>query len=149
MPNDLRNVLLPFALPTQSSLREAVAAIIRDIQTRFEETDQDTADRLGISDGTVRNARNKKTDLNALTIARIGAVYGPEAIAPYNALYGATVHGTAANDAAPLAELSDALSALHRANGPKARLDTLPTLRDAYESLGGYILSLEQWRLSA
>lgn len=143
------NVLLPLALPTQKLLRAAVARIIRDVQALHSETDQDTADRLGISVGTVRNARNEATDLNALTIARIGAVYGAQSLAPYNSLYGAAAHGIAAQDAAPLGELADALSELHRAETPRARFDTLPVLKRAAEALAGYINSLEQWRMAA
>lgn len=149
MPNPGHTVLLPLMLPTQKQLRGAVAAIIRDIQNRHGETDQCTADRLGISIGTIRTARNEAADLNALTIARIGAIYGAEAVAPYNALYGATAHGIAASDAAPLAELSEALCALHKAHGPKARLDTLPTLKEAQAALAAYIVSIEQWRVAA
>ena len=141
------NVLLPFMPPTQKLLRAAIALIIREIQRDFDETDQCTADRLGVSIGTVRNARNETADLNALTIARIGAVYGAGAIAPYNALYGATAHVFAATDAAPLGALSEALTALLGATGPKARFDTIPALREAYEKLGGYLMSLEQARL--
>lgn len=149
MPDFGHTVLLPLMLPTQKQLRGAVAAIIRDIQNQYGETDQCTADRLGISIGTIRNARNETTDLNALTIARIGAIYGAEAVAPYNALYGATAHGIAASDAAPLSQLSEALCALHKANGPKARLDTLPTLKDAHKAIGAYIMSIEQWRVAS
>lgn len=93
--------------------------------------------------------RNKKNDMGALMIATIGSRFGAEAVAPYNALYGATAHGIAASDAAPLTEMADALAALMKAHGPKARLDTLPTLKTAAEALNGYILSLEKWRLAA
>lgn len=143
------NVLLPLALPTQKCLRAAVAQIIRDIQATHKESDQDTADRLGISVGTVRNARNEQTDLNALTIARIGAVYGAQALAPYNSLYGAAAHGIASQDAAPLVELSRALTALTEAKSPRARFDSLPVLKAACEALAGYINSLERWRIAA
>ena len=149
MASKPHNVLLPLALPTQKALRGALAQIIRDLQARYEETDQCTADRLGISIGTIRNARNETADLNALTIARIGAGYGADAVAPYNALYGATAHGIAAQDAAPLAELAQALAALTQSTTPKARFDSLPSLKDAAEALNGYILSLERWRLAA
>jgi hypothetical protein len=144
-----RNVLLPLALPTQKSLRAAVAQIIRDIQAEHGETDQCTADRLGISIGTIRNARNETADLNALTIARIGPVYGADAVGPYNALYGATAHGIVAHDAAPLRELAEALAALTQSHTPKARFDSLPLLKAAAEAVNGYILSLEMWRNAA
>lgn len=149
MADSARNVLLPLMLPTQKQLRAAVAAIIRDIQHRHGESDQCTADRVGISVGTIRNARDEKTDLNALSIAKIGAIYGADAVAPYNALYGATAHGVAASDAAPLTEMADALAALMRAGGPKARLDALPTLRAALDAMGAYVVTLERWKIAA
>lgn len=143
------NVLLPFALPDTASLRKAVGSIIRDIQREHKETDQATADKLGVHKNTIAAARNEERDLGALTIARIGAIYGPEAVAPYNALYGAAAHGMAASDAAPLSELSEAMAALCKSEGPKSRFDTLPTLKAAAEALNAYIIALEQWRLRA
>lgn len=149
MAENRHNVLLPLALPTQKCLRASVAQIIRDIQAVHGESDQCTADRLGVSIGTVRNARNETADLNALTIARIGAVYGAHAIGPYNALYGATAHGIASHDAAPLSQLANALAVLTGSESPKARFDALPELKAASEALSGYILSLERWRMAA
>lgn len=143
------NVLLPLTFPDTAQLRKAVAAIIRDIQRDHGETDQATADKLGVHKNTIASARNEQADLGALTIARIGAVYGPQAVEPYHALYGATAHGAALNDAAPLTELADALAVLMKAAGPKARLDTLPTLKTAAASLNGYIIAMERWRLAA
>lgn len=149
MTDKIHNVLLPIGLPNTKSLRAAVACIIRDIQREHHETDQDTADKLGVSIGTVRNARNEQADLGALTIAKIGAIYGADAVAPYHALYGAHAHGIAAHDAAPISELAEAVAALTRAAGPKARLDALPALKEASEALAGYIISLERWRVAA
>lgn len=144
-----RNVMLPLVMPTQSALRSAVANIVKDLQLRCDESDVEMAEKLGVSAGTIANARNKKSDLSALTIAKIGAVYGTDAIGPYHSLYGATAHGIAASDAAPLTELADALAALTRAAGPKARLDAMPTLKAAAEALNGYLVSLERWRIAA
>lgn len=153
------NVLLPIALPTQSSLRSAVANMIRDIQRDHRETDQDTADKLGVSKGTIVNARNGTTDLNALTIARIGAVYGASYVNPYNSLYGATA--TAVQKAAtdPLCHLAKAVSSIcdmRCPNGPggaiempKEKMDALPTLRAARASLDSYIAGIERLRLVA
>lgn len=143
------DVLLPFPAPDTAALRKAVAAIIRDIQLKRGETDQKTADKLGIHKNTVAAARNELSDLGALTIARIGAIYGAEAVAPYNALYGATAHGVAASDAAPLSLMAEAMAALCNANGPKARLDTLPTLKSAAAALNAYVVSLERWRMAS
>lgn len=143
------NVLLPLCAPDTSALRKAVATIIRDIQREHGETDQQTADRVGVHKNTIANARNEQADLGALTIARIGSVYGVEAVGPYHALYGATAHGIASQDAAPLNELALALAALTQSATPKARFDALPTLKEAGEKLNAYILGLERWRLAA
>lgn len=153
------NVLLPMRLPTQKALRGAVANIIRDIQRSHSETDQCTADRLGISVGTIRNARDEKTDLNALTIARIGAVYGAACLDPYNHLYGATAAPISSDATDPLCLMAKAVSSICEMrcpNGPggvvempKERLDALPTLRAARASLDSYIASIETLRAVA
>lgn len=105
------NVLLFDALPTRNKLREAVAKIIRAIQHSASETDETTADKIGVSVGTIRNARNAQTDLNAVTIARIGAIYGEHVLDPYTALYGArNVPIEAADDVA----LHSVTGAVHR-----------------------------------
>jgi len=82
------NVLRPDRPLTQTSMREAISGIIRTIQLETNESDQDMADRLGVSSGTVGNARNGKGDLNALTILKVGAVYGVERIDPLMHLVG-------------------------------------------------------------
>lgn len=140
---DRNNVLLPFAAPDTKSLRRAVAAIIRDIQNQHHETDQDTADRLGVSVGTIRNARNEQTDLGALTIARIGAAYGAEAVAPYTALW---AHETG-NAAEAMPALADAMAALSRAKGAKGRFDALPMVKDCIEALNAFVAETERERL--
>lgn len=151
MVDNSGKVLLPLPLPCTKSLRAAVASIIRDIQHAHHETDQQTADRLGVSVGTIRNARNEMADLGALTIARIGALYNPEAVAPYNALYGATAHATYPSVCDPLPELGRAVASLAaiRTGSAKDRLDALPTLKAASAALDAYITSIEGLRLVA
>lgn len=153
------NVLLPMALPTQSSLRSAIGNMMRDIQRDKRETDQDTADKLGVSKGTVVNARNGATDLNALTIARIGAVYGSHYVDPYHALYGASATPVQQAGDEPLCHLARAVSTLcdmRCPDGPggpvelpKEKLDALPALRAARASLDTYIAGIERLRLVA
>lgn len=137
------NVLLPFMVPNTKSLRAAVANIIRDIQLANAETDQDTADRLGVSVGTIRNARNEQADLGALTIAKIGAIYGEEAVEPYHALYRAERSDTAA----PVGPLANAIAALSMGDNHKARLAALPALKEAAAALDGCIANIERLRL--
>lgn len=76
------NVLQPTRPLTQTSMREAISGIIRAIQLETHESDQDMADRLGVSSGTVGNARNGKGDLNSLTLLKVGAVYGVSRLDP-------------------------------------------------------------------
>ena len=159
MPKDRNNVLLPMAMPTQKSLRAALANIMRDVQRDHNETDQCTADRLGISVGTVRNARNEQTDLGSLTIAKIGAIYGPHYLDPYNGLYGATATLISHKAQDPLPDLAKAVSTLcdmrcPNSDGgttetPKELLDALPVLRKSRASLDALIGRIEGMRLVA
>lgn len=149
MPNKVHNVPLPIDAPTTEALRDAIAAIIRDITTERGLTDLEFAGKLNVHPNTVAAWRNKKNDMGALMVAIVGAKFGAKFIAPYHALYGAHAHGLVACDAAPLGELTDALSALVHGIGPKARLDSLPVLKDAADALGAYIVSLEQFRRAA
>lgn len=82
MSEAINNVLSNRAALTQSSYRRAVASIIRSIQSRHSQSDQDTADLLGVSAATIGNARNEKGDLSAITLLRVGTVYGLDAIGP-------------------------------------------------------------------
>lgn len=149
MPHSSSNVLLPVSLPTQSLLREAARNIILDLQKQTGETDMEMAERLGVSASTIANARNRKNDIGALTIAKIAARYGEAAVEPYRALYGHGGHGVAASDPAPITELAHAVAALAGSDSAKARLDALPMLKDAQEKLAAYISGLERWRLAA
>jgi transcriptional regulator with XRE-family HTH domain len=159
MHADGNNVLLPMVLPTQSALRSAVGNMIRDIQRDHRETDQDTADRLGVSKGTIVNARNGTTDLNALTIARVGAVYGADYVNPYNALYGATATQVQRETEDPLchiARLVTRICEMRCPDGPggvietpKELLDALPDARRARAALDGLIGRIEKLRLVA
>lgn len=82
------NGLLPMALPTRNVLRKALAGIIRAVQSQHGLTDEQLASELHISDGTVRNVRNERTDLNQETIAKLGARFGVETLDPWSACFG-------------------------------------------------------------
>jgi transcriptional regulator with XRE-family HTH domain len=148
------NVLLPIPLPTQSSLRRAVAGIIRGVQLDLDLTDEEMADEIGVSAGTIGNARNEKADLNAATIARIGHRYGVERLDPYAALYGARNVPIQAEDADALPSLSGAVHRLAVAQSPASPggaavnhtelLDMLPELRAAQQALNALICRAER-----
>jgi len=149
-----KNVLLPMCLPTQKSLRAAIASIIREIQAQTRETDQDTADKLGCSVGTIRNARNETADLNAATIARIGAIYGGEHLDPYSALYGARNVPLTVHEVDALPSLSASVHRLAVAQSPSSDggprvthrelLVMLPDLREAVAALNNLIVRAER-----
>jgi hypothetical protein len=148
MPDSAVNVLLPLSLPTQKSLRGAVANIVRDVQREYGETDQDTADKLGVSVGTIRNARNESADLNAVTIARIGVVYGAGYVDPYHALYGATAATVRHHEQDALPRLAKAMSVIcDMKGGAKEQLDALPTLRAARDALDSVLFGIEKLRV--
>jgi hypothetical protein len=147
------------ACPTQKTLRAAVAAIIRDIQRDRSETDQCTADQLGVSIGTIRSARNETADLGAVTIARIGHKYGAHYVDPYHRLYGACAQSLHVSQSDPLAPMADAVALIcrnrsHDSDGgqretPKEQLDALPALKAAARELTAYIASIESLRVAA
>lgn len=151
---DSRNVLLPMPLPTSKVLREAVAKIIRRVQLERALTDEDLAEHLGISAGTVRNARNEKGDLNAVTITRIGHKFGAETLDPHAALYGARNVPLAAEDADALPSLTGAVHRLAVAQSPASKggskvlhdelLDMLPQLREAQKAINALICRAER-----
>lgn len=159
VPDTGTNVLLPLRLPTQKELRNAVANMIRDIQRDHRETDQDTADRLGVSIGTIRNARNETADLGARTIASIGASYGASYTSPFLALYGATATAMQADTSDPLCHMARMVTRLcdmrcpdgpgGSTETPKELLDALPDMRKARAALDGLIARTEKLRLVA
>lgn len=63
---------------TQSSYRQAVSETVRGLQS--DDTDQDMADRWGVSDGTVMNARNRNHDLSGLNLLKLGERFRGEGL---------------------------------------------------------------------
>jgi hypothetical protein len=135
------NVLLPFGIPDTKSLRRAAANILRDIQREHEETDQQTADNLGVSVGTIRN---ELSDIGALTLAKIGAVYGEEAVEPYKALYSGILGDDYCD---PRKAIALANAALVGVAGPKAELDALPAVKECMQACAAFITAVERKRL--
>lgn len=63
---------------TQSSYRTAVSETVKAAQG--DASDRDMADVWGVSSGTVQNARNKASDLNAVSLLKLGERFGPAAL---------------------------------------------------------------------
>lgn len=74
---------------TQSAYRAAVSETVRHLQG--EDSDQDLADAWGVSAGTVCNARNKKGDLTAIPLLKLGDNFGLDALDTVAALIGGRV----------------------------------------------------------
>jgi transcriptional regulator with XRE-family HTH domain len=139
---------------TQTSYRRAVAAIVRNIQAQNRESDQDSADRIGVSAATIGNARNEKGDLAATTLLKIGAVYGLEAIGPAMLLIGgkaAPIEASCTSDREmPIAVckgqmfLAEALSDNNRVDDCEI---IAPGAAEAIEG-GGQVFDTLRWRLN-
>lgn len=137
------NVLPLHGLPRQSSLRTAVAQIIRAIGSDFALTDAKIADFVDVSRGTIENAREEKGDLNAGTIARLGAVFGCHYVDPYHKLYGARAVPLNPGQPDALPAIANVVSLL-AASGPGVPahpqlLAMMPTLRQASAAITALI----------
>lgn len=128
MPEARNNVLRRGAAPVTNSYRKAVSQIIRQVQGDL--TDHELAERIGVSEGTVANARNQKCDLGGVTLARIAYEFGPEALDPFMRLgNGRAVPLTSdpANDLSMAAKLSHASGTIIDAvsDGHRCHTETL------------------------
>ena len=134
---------MPFAaLPTTDCVRGALANVIRDIQRDHDLTDQQLADRIGVHVNTVARARNKAATLDNVAVARLGAIFGDEALRPYTALWS---HDRGAADIMPA--LADAMAAVSRAKGPKGDLDALPVVKATMDAMAAWANAAELKRL--
>ena len=83
------NVLRVNSISETAAYRKAVATIIRDIQRDHRDTDGkpmellDIAENIGVSLGTISNAVNMKSDLNAIYLMRLGQKFGSGYLNPY------------------------------------------------------------------
>lgn len=144
MADNAKQVMLPFnALPTTDGVRSALANVIRDIQRDHDMTDQQLADAIGAHVNTIARARNKLATLDSLALTKLGATFGQDALRPYTALW---AQETGEHTEA-LPALADAMAALSRANGPKAKFDALPAVKDCIDALTAFVVATERERL--
>lgn len=85
------SVLRVNAVEEREDYREAVAEILRRVQVEHKKTLLDIAETIDVSLGTISNAANKKTDLCATYLKRLGEAFGPHVLDPYVALTGGRV----------------------------------------------------------
>ena len=144
MTHRSKQVMLPFSgLPTTDCVRASLANVIRDIQREHDLTDQQLAEAIGAHVNTIQRARNKLATLDNLTVARLGATFGEEALRPYTALW--SHDAVERDDVVPA--LADAMAAVSRAKGPKGEFDALPVVKDCIEALHAFVLATERKRL--
>jgi len=154
------NVLLPMALPTRNDLRAALAQIVRSVQAQHSLTDEALADAIGVSTGTIANVRNERTDLNQESIARIGAVFGPECLDPWSAKFGGrNVPREACDDRVTLRSVTGAVhklaiatdedSAAGRSVSHGELADMLPELKAAQRTINALLARAETLGMAA
>lgn len=86
-----RNVLHVNGAEEQADYRSAVAEILRRVQVEHGRTLLEISELIDVSLGTISNAANKKTDLCAVYLRRLGKAFGPHTLDPYLALIGGRV----------------------------------------------------------
>jgi hypothetical protein len=131
------------SLPTRKVLRAAIATIIRSIQLEEDLSDEEMGRSIGVSATTVRNSRNEDADLNALTIASIGAVYGEDKLQPYADLFNGQLMPKHVNGCDPIPALASALAVISSARTLKERAEALPKLRISRDVLNNVIAAAE------
>lgn len=150
-------VLRVNAVEETASYREAVAEILRNVQNDHRVTLQEISETIDVSLGTVSNAANKKTDLNAIYLKRLGDAYGPHTLDPYARLIGGRVvpmEREGEGDILPMLLSAGCLIATARTDsspGGKAevlqeKLGYLPDLRRLRRQADALIASIEAER---
>jgi len=148
------NVLRVNTVEEQTAYRNAVAEILRVVQADHTTTLLEISERIGVSLGTISNAANKKCDLNALYLKRIGEAYGPHHLSPYAALAGGRVVARdpeSTTDILPTLTMATHHIAMARAPHSEGgvaetlreQLGYLPELRRLYRELGALICQIE------
>jgi hypothetical protein len=149
-----RNVLRVNASDEQRNYREAVAEILRCVQSDHSVTLLEISERVDISLGTVSNAANKKTDLSPTFLQRLGRAYGVHHLDPYVRLMGGRIipieHSTE-RDVLPF--INRAALKIAEARDPQSpggvreihteKLDYLPDLLALQKELSGLICSIQ------
>lgn len=155
-----RNVLRVNGVEETASYRDAIAEILRNIQSEHKVTLLEIADATDISLGTVSNAANKKADLNSIYMHRLGKVYGPCTLDPYHRLHGARavpLEGANVHDIMPfiqrvglcIAEARDPASPGGPHESLREQLNYLPQLCALQRELDALICSIQDRKAAA
>ena len=130
------NVLRVNSVEETASYRDAVAEILRNVQSDHKLTLAEIADRLDISLGTVSNAANKKADLSPTYLNRVGKAFGASALDPNARLSGGRmvpITPTGSGDVLPFVAMASYRIA--QARSPSSPGGTSETLREQLDML--------------
>lgn len=138
----------------QTRYRNAVAEILDDIKRESGCDWIDIAESIGVSLGTISNAANRKTDLTATFLMRLGQHYGAAYLNPYLRMadaQAAPIDGTLQSDILPLITALTHKIAMARdpagpggaTEVPQERRGYLPELRHANHATGKLISQIE------
>lgn len=147
MGNDMThfttNVLRVNEVEEREEYRSAVAEILRNVQNDHRVTLLEISEAIDVSLGTVSNAANKKADLSATFLRRIGSVYGPHMLDPYVRLSGGRiVPRESGDDGDILPVLMIAGTHIATARSPSSPAGAVETLREKM----GYLPELRRLR---
>lgn len=148
------NVLRVNPVAEQTAYRDAVAEILRNVQADFRITLLEISEAIGCTVVTVSNAANKKNDLNAIYLKRLGEAFGCAALDPYARLAGGRMvarEAEGSGDVLPLITIASHKIALARSpNSPggisetlREQLGYLPDLRRLRRELDAEIARIE------
>ena len=154
MNGNVHKVLRVNAVEEQTDYRNAIAEILRNIQNDFDITLLEISEIIDVSLGTVSNAANKKNDLNAIYLKRLGKAFGAAALDPYARLYdGRNLELDGPEGVDVLPTLNMASYRISTARSPtseggtvetlRERLGYLPDLRRAQREIGALISEIE------
>lgn len=154
------SVLRVNVVEEQALYRDAVAEILRNVQSDHQVTLQDIASAIDVSLGTVSNAANKKADLNSIYLNRIGRQYGVHHLDPYARMMGGRcipIETDGESDILPALTLATHQIAFARSPSSdggvvetlREKLGYLPDLRRARREIDAEIARIEARRDAA
>lgn len=154
MANRCASVLRVNSVEETENYRKAVSRILSNVMRDHDLTMIDIAERIDVSVGTISNAVNRKADLSAPYLSRIGQAYGGHYLDPYIQLVGGKIVPLEADDADAMIPLSASIHKLavaqsHISHGGavithQELLAMLPDLRAAQRALSSLIVRGER-----
>jgi len=150
MTTNAPNVLRVNACEETTLYRNAVAAILLDIQRERRLTLHDISETIGVSLGTISNAANKKGDLSPTYLTRLGQAFGARTLDPWAAITGGRMVPLEPDGDDPMPALLALATALCQAKAEgkehdhRVKLAMLSDLKAAQAAITNLILQAER-----